>query len=58
MTLLEAGRFSPATVAALQARGHQVVQTDLPSGLQALQRTATGWAAGADARREGVAAGD
>jgi gamma-glutamyltranspeptidase/glutathione hydrolase len=57
-TVLEAGRFAPATVAALQARGHQVVETALPSGLQALQRTATGWFGGADPRREGVVMGE
>lgn len=57
-TVLEAGRFAPEAVAALQARGHQVVATDLPSGLQALQRTATGWFGGADPRREGVVMGE
>jgi gamma-glutamyltranspeptidase/glutathione hydrolase len=57
-TVLEAGRFAPETVAALKARGHTVVETDLPSGLQALQRTATGWFGGADPRREGVVAGE
>ena len=56
-TVLEAGRFPAATVDALKARGHEVVQTDLPSGLQALQRTATGWFGGADPRREGVVMG-
>jgi len=56
-TLLEAGRFPAATVDALKARGHEVVQTDLPSGLQALQRTPTGWFGGADPRREGVVMG-
>ena len=56
-TLLEAGRFQPATVAALKARGHVVVETDLTSGLQALQRTPTGWFGGADPRREGVVMG-
>lgn len=57
-TVLEAGRFPEATVEALKARGHQVVLTDLPSGLQALQRTATGWFGGADPRREGVVMGN
>jgi len=57
-TVLEAGRFPPATVAALKGRGHTVVETDLPSGLQALQRTATGWFGGADPRREGVVLGE
>jgi gamma-glutamyltranspeptidase / glutathione hydrolase len=56
-TVLERGRFSEATVQALQARGHVVVQTDLTSGLQAIQRTPTGWFGGADPRREGVVIG-
>ena len=56
-TLLETGRFPAVTVEALKARGHAVVQTDLTSGLQALQRTATGWFGGADPRREGVVMG-
>jgi gamma-glutamyltranspeptidase/glutathione hydrolase len=57
-TVLEAGRFSPAVVAALKARGHEVVETDLTSGLQALQRTPDGWFGGADPRREGVVLGE
>lgn len=56
--LLEQGRFDAATVAALQARGHAVRQTELPSGLQALQRQGGHWLGGADARREGVVRGD
>jgi gamma-glutamyltranspeptidase / glutathione hydrolase len=56
--LLEAGRFSPSAVAALKARGHAVVETDLPSGLQAIQHTPAGWRGGADPRREGIARGD
>jgi gamma-glutamyltranspeptidase / glutathione hydrolase len=56
--LLEAGRFTPAHVSALQARGHTVVEVDLPSGLQAIRRTAGGWQGGADPRREGIARGD
>ncbi len=56
--LLEADRFDAATVQALQARGHTVVQTPLPSGLQAIERTATGYFGGADPRREGVVFGD
>ena len=55
---LEAGRFPAATVEALKARGHRVVQTELTSGLQALQRSAGGWHGGADPRREGVVMGD
>lgn len=57
-TLLEKGRFPAATAEALKARGHQVVEADLTSGLQALQRTPGGWFGGADPRREGVVRGD
>ena len=56
-TVLEQGRFPPATVLTLQKRGHQVVQSDMTSGLQAIQRTPTGWFGGADPRREGVVLG-
>ncbi len=56
-TLLERGRFPPAAIDALKARGHTVQEADLTSGLQALQRTARGWRGGADARREGVVLG-
>ena len=56
-TLLEAGRFPVSTVEALKARGHRVIETDLTSGLQAIQRTTTGWFGGADPRREGVVMG-
>jgi len=57
-TFLEKGRFTPATAAALQARGHQVLEIPLTSGLQVLARTPGGWAGGADGRREGVVLGD
>lgn len=56
--MLEDSRFAPATVLALQARGHTVVQAPLPSGLQAIERTETGYFGGADPRREGVVLGD
>jgi gamma-glutamyltranspeptidase/glutathione hydrolase len=61
-TLLEEKRFPPATVQALQARGHEVREMDMTSGLQALsvgnvhgQRMLLG---GADPRREGIVMGD
>lgn len=57
-TVLEAGRFPPATLDALRARGHQVSEGELPSGLQAIQRNARGWFGGADPRREGVVLGE
>jgi gamma-glutamyltranspeptidase/glutathione hydrolase len=57
-TLLERGRFAPATIDALKARGHTVQEADLTSGLQALHRTPQGWRGGADRRREGIVLGD
>ena len=57
-TLLEAGRFGAPMVEALKARGHEVREMDMTSGLQAIERTATGWFGGADPRREGVVLGD
>ena len=57
-TLLEQNRFPPATAQALQARGHEVREADMTSGLQAIQRTRTGLFGGADPRREGVVMGD
>ncbi len=55
---LEQGRFSAATIADLRALGHPVVETPLPSGLQALQRQPGHWLGGADPRREGLVLGD
>ena len=57
-TLLERGRFDTATVDALKARGHTVQEVEMTSGLQVIERTATGWFGGADPRREGIAMGD
>jgi gamma-glutamyltranspeptidase/glutathione hydrolase len=55
---LEKGRFPPATVQALRARGHTVNEIELTSGLQAVQRTPGGWFGAADPRREGIVLGD
>ena len=57
-TLLEAQRFERSTVDALKARGHEVREMDMTSGLQAIERTPKGWFGGADPRREGVVQGD
>ena len=61
-TLLEERRFPPATVEALKARGHEVREMNMTSGLQAITRgEAHGkqlWLGGADPRREGVVMGD
>ena len=57
-TLLEAGRFGPEMQQALRARGHELREMEMTSGLQALVRTPGGWFGGADPRREGVVLGD
>ena len=57
-TELEAGRVDTALGAALEARGHEVRYVAKTSGVQAIERTPTGWFAGADPRREGTARGD
>ena len=62
-TELEAGLVTPQLADALRARGHQVAEIEMTSGLQAIvrrQRTdeRKRWAGGADPRREGVAMGD
>lgn len=61
-TILEQNRFAPATVDALKARGHEVRETAMTSGLQAIARgQAHGTPlllGGADPRREGVVKGD
>ena len=58
-TWLEQSRFADATWRALRERGHEVQASNLPSGVHTLMRVpGDGWLAGADPRREGVAAGD
>ncbi len=64
LTILEAGRFSKATVDALKARGHSVIELPLTSGLQGIQQIrssitpTSNFLGGADPRREGVVLGD
>ena len=61
-SVLEEKRFAPATVEALRARGAEVREMNMTSGLQALTRTEVHgkklWLGGADPRREGVVMGD
>ena len=57
-SLLEEKRFSPTTVEALRARGAEVREMNMTSGLQAIQKTDKGFFGGADPRREGVVLGD
>ena len=60
--VLEDKRFAPPTLAALRARGAEVREQALTSGLQAIVRkTDNGkatWISGADPRREGVVLGE
>jgi gamma-glutamyltranspeptidase / glutathione hydrolase len=57
-TVLEEKRFSAATIEALKARGHEIREVNMTSGLQGIQRTKDGFFGGADPRREGVVRGD
>ncbi len=61
-TQLEEKRFPVATVEALKARGHEVREVNMTSGLQAITRGqahgAMVWYGGADPRREGLVMGD
>ena len=57
-SLLEEKRFATATVEALRARGAEVREQNMMSGLQAIQKTEKGYFGGADPRREGVVLGD
>ena len=57
-TLLEQKRFPAATVEALKAKGHDIREMDMTSGLQAIQKTAGGYFGAADPRREGLVMGD
>jgi gamma-glutamyltranspeptidase / glutathione hydrolase len=56
--IVERGALTAEQLADLRGRGHQVVETDLTSGLQVLMRTKAGWVGGADPRREGVVLGE
>ena len=57
-TELEAGSEAEAWKAALEAKGHKVLVTEMTSGTQAIVKTPSGYLGGADGRREGVAIGD
>jgi gamma-glutamyltranspeptidase/glutathione hydrolase len=57
-SMLEEKRFAPATVQALRARGAEVREVPMTSGLQAIQKTPGGFFGAADPRREGLVMGD
>ena len=56
--VLEEKRFPPSTVEALRARGADVGEQAMTSGLQAIQSTTGGFFGGADPRREGLVMGE
>ncbi len=57
-SILEKNRFPQDIRKALEERGHEVLERDLTSGIQAIQRTEHVFFGGADPRREGVVMGD
>lgn len=57
-TEVERGRVGPAQIDGLRARGHQVREVDMTSGLALVLRDGRGWIGGADPRREGRAGGE
>jgi gamma-glutamyltranspeptidase/glutathione hydrolase len=57
-TELEAGTALRDLVEPLRARGHDICEFSLPSGIQGIAITSAGLQGGADPRREGVARGD
>lgn len=56
--IVERGALPASLLDGLRAKGHQIIEADLTSGLQALSREGKGWAGAADPRREGIVAGD
>ena len=57
-TEIEKGTALSEQTGALTSLGHEVVEAEMTSGLAAIVKTPKGYAAGVDARREGVAKGD
>ncbi|MFO7845029.1 MAG: gamma-glutamyltransferase family protein [Balneolaceae bacterium] len=57
-TIVEEQRFPVELIEALEDMGHEITARELTSGLQAIQKTETGFFGGADPRREGVVMGN
>ncbi len=57
-TELERDRVPPALAEALRQRGHEVVLTEMTSGLNLIVRAGDAWIGATDPRREGRASGD
>lgn len=56
--LMEESGFPDSTLQFLRDRGHTISKVRVPTGLQGITRTATGFFSGTDPRREGIVAGD
>ena len=54
---LEEKRFPAQTIQELKSKGHEVIELPMPSGLQAIEMTPSGFFGGADPRREGKVMG-
>lgn len=54
---LEAKKFPLQTLQGLKNKGHEVIELSMPSGLQAIEVTPSGFFGGADPRREGKVMG-
>jgi gamma-glutamyltranspeptidase/glutathione hydrolase len=54
---LEAKKFPLQTLQGLKNKGHEVIELPMPSGLQAIEVTPSGFFGGADPRREGKVMG-
>ena len=57
-TEVERGRVGAEVIDALQARGHEVREAEMTSGIALIVRRGQGWVGAADPRREGTAGGD
>lgn len=56
-SFLEVNRFPMAILQDLKNKGHEVVELPMPSGIQAIEVTPSGFFGGADPRREGQVMG-
>jgi gamma-glutamyltranspeptidase/glutathione hydrolase len=56
-TEIERGTTYENLAGALTAMGHEVLVTDMTSGIHGIMRDKDGWQGGADPRREGIAKG-
>lgn len=57
-SVLEEGRFPDQFINELESMGHEIIVRPMTSGIQAIQKTETGYFGGADPRREGIVMGE